>query len=1228
MGSRGVLWAVCINPLHICFRCVTFVLPVVLLIFGGLYLKLINSPLSVPFLVEPITRALNAELSGMNVGVEDAVLHLSPRGGLEFRLKTVRVKDQHAAPIAMAAFAGIELSWRALLMGRIAPARIDLIEPQLLLSRNDQGQISVSVTERQATKGEETNIPERSRQSGASSEPGPVGPSVAGQSPSGTVHFDLARAVAHLVSQARQGGEVASHLEAVGFRDASVVFDDRGQKLIWKVPELRLGLAHKQKRSQVTLDARILSGASPWTFSMRAEQAEKSKTIPLKIKFDKLDPRDVARAMPGFAAFEALNVLLSGAALIELTPDGDVLQAGIDIAVGSGSIEWVQAVDGPGTDQGTGNGTGNGTVKGAGQGEGQSFPVDKGSIALSFEGQTRQVRLTSASLVSGASTLNLEGRMSPPPAGATSSVWAFDLRSLPGTQFAPVSQSSPVSIEQLELRGSVAPASAEIELNEFMFKAGGIDVAATGKFGPEIGVEGKVGPASVAKFLALWPTSVAPGARALVLERMTKGEIQTGSFKALRSADGGERRFSLSLEAADLEVKTRPGLPPLEAARALIRLEGGSLEITVPEASIAPSANRKLLLKATRITMIGLDQARPVAEIATRVQGPLPAVLELVANSQIPALRDVKLPSTGVDGKTDAQFKITVPVDGAATMADARIEGKVRITDGRVKDIIGTHDISGATVTIEAGEKGFDLKGEMLFAGVLAKVNGQWFTNPPDGRQPPLRITARLDNADRTQLGLDLDELVQGEVPFEVTVHRGAADDVRIHVTGDLTSAELMLDEVQWSKPVGRPARLDFDVGKGRNGKGIELQNFKVSGENIAIDGWVAMGPDNKVREYYFPDFSLNVVTNLDVKGTLRPDRVWVVVAKGKTFNGADLFRALFTFNSARPKPVRKNKPGIDISAEIDTVLGPDDTVLRQIKLHATKRAGQFDSLDLSGILEGGAELRATLRVQPGQPRILVANTRDTGAALKLIGFYPNMIGGKGELRVNVDGGGAVDKNGTLQVNRFKVLGDPVIAEVLQTGETGENGRPRPGAKQRIVREQFDFDEFEGVFAVGNGQLAIEKALVKGPLIGASLKGKIDFKTKRMQLGGTYVPLSGLNRILSKIPIIAPIFTGPQGEGVFGITFLIEGSTADPQVSVNPLSLVAPGITREIFQMAPDNPHVTPRADPPGPEAVSPQLRASPPTEKRAAPAVPADATVGDSWSQKSVTKDTNGKRK
>ena len=76
------------------------------------------------------------------------------------------------------------------------------------------------------------------------------------------------------------------------------------------------------------------------------------------------------------------------------------------------------------------------------------------------------------------------------------------------------------------------------------------------------------------------------------------------------------------------------------------------------------------------------------------------------------------------------------------------------------------------------------------------------------------------------------------------------------------------------------------------------------------------------------------------------------------------------------------------------------------------------------------------------------------------------------------------------------------------------------------------------------------------------MRGRVDFKTKTVNLGGTYVPLYGLNSALGAIPILGGIFVGREGEGVVGITFAIQGKLDDPNVLVNPISVVAPGIFR------------------------------------------------------------------
>jgi hypothetical protein len=150
-------------------------------------------------------------------------------------------------------------------------------------------------------------------------------------------------------------------------------------------------------------------------------------------------------------------------------------------------------------------------------------------------------------------------------------------------------------------------------------------------------------------------------------------------------------------------------------------------------------------------------------------------------------------------------------------------------------------------------------------------------------------------------------------------------------------------------------------------------------------------------------------------------------------------------------------------------------------------------------------------------------------------------------------------------------------------------------------------------FSIGSGQFVFNDAYIRGPLIGATLRGKVDFRQQTVNIGGTYVPLSGLNSAVGAIPVLGLLLAGPQGEGVLGITFAVQGPSANPQVVLNPFSFVAPGIFREIFQMTPEQFRVDPRRDAEPPPAARRPERAvrsssTPPGAPAAPPAFPAGA--------------------
>ena len=561
-----------------------------------------------------------------------------------------------------------------------------------------------------------------------------------------------------------------------------------------------------------------------------------------------------------------------------------------------------------------------------------------------------------------------------------------------------------------------------------------------------------------------------------------------------------------------------------------------------------------------------------------KVAAPLAPVLELIEQPPLEMMKKVALAPEGLDGKVEAQMKLTLPLVAHLDPGSIKLEGKARVADGRTP---GDRRLrrAGRRARHRHHRAGGERAGEMLLAGVPVRIDWQRVFEAPADKQPPLRVTASLDGADRTQLGLDINHIVQGEVPVEVTVVAAAArEEPAVHLRADLTGAELVLEGIAWRKPPGRSAVLQFDVVKGRTHKS-ELQNFTVVGDDIAIGGWAALGADNRLREFSFPDFTLNVVTRLEVQGKLGADNVWDIKARGPTFDGRDFFRALLRRAGLRAaaaaEAARRHRPRGEHRHrhrprrhEPQGPARPDVETRREaLRARRARHPRQRPAT------------RGRVPADAGRATQAARRSTDAGQVFKLTGFYHSVQGGRVRLEVNLDGKGPAEKTGILWVEDFTVLGDPVVSEVFSSAgpEPGDTG-PRPKSR-RVMRQTFEFDLMRAPFSVGYGQFVLEDAYMKGPMLGASIRGKVDYKLRTVSLGGTYIPLQGLNNALGGIPLIGQIFPGRAARASFGITFAIQGPMSDPQVIVNPLSLVTPGIFREIFQMTSSDPRAAARGE-------------------------------------------------
>jgi hypothetical protein len=75
----------------------------------------------------------------------------------------------------------------------------------------------------------------------------------------------------------------------------------------------------------------------------------------------------------------------------------------------------------------------------------------------------------------------------------------------------------------------------------------------------------------------------------------------------------------------------------------------------------------------------------------------------------------------------------------------------------------------------------------------------------------------------------------------------------------------------------------------------------------------------------------------------------------------------------------------------------------------------------------------------------------------------------------------------------------------------------------------------------------------------------VDRNNDAIDLVGVISPAYGVTGVLDSIPVLGNILSGGQGEGILAMTFAVKGPADDPKFTVNPLSLLTPGILRKVF---------------------------------------------------------------
>src|SRR5690242_7667859 len=224
-----------------------------------------------------------------------------------------------------------------------------------------------------------------------------------------------------------------------------------------------------------------------------------------------------------------------------------------------------------------------------------------------------------------------------------------------------------------------------------------------------------------------------------------------------------------------------------------------------------------------------------------------------------------------------------------------------------------------------------------------------------------------------------------------------------------------------------------------------------------------------------------------------------------------------------------------------------------------SRRNGAIKSLALTGKIGRDTPLSAELKTRGhGVGRDLIyVQTNDAGAFFRFSDIYSKMIGGQLMLAMDPPTVEPSAREGLMNVRDFTVKGETALDRVVAGGPKG-------------AKSTVSFTRLRAEFSRQNGQLTVRDGVVKGPMVGATIEGSIDYVANQVRMSGTFVPLYGLNNMFGQIPVLGFFLGGGSDEGLLGVTYEIAETRGTPVTRSIPNKAMAPGVWRETFEFSTD----------------------------------------------------------
>ncbi len=1106
--------------------------------FGGLWWRLGAGPINLEMATPWLAAAIEENIGhGNTVEVGGTQIERAGRIRIAVRIRDIVVRDRDHAIVASAPKAEVKLSGTALLMGRLRAESLNLVDAELAVRITPDGYVTVSAGDNAkplatgvASKKQAGMAPTFPRQIPGAPPPGAAAPSSPAQSAPAATAPDGAQSglLAGLdwLDSLSLTGLDGQNLNEIGLKNGSLVIDDQQRGNKWNFENISLSL-RRPSGGGVALSLGE-EGGRAW--SLRVAVGPPANGVrSVDIRADKVSTRNILLALRVKDLTYSADLPLSGELKGELGRDGLPTFFRGKITAGAGTI----------IDSDT-----------------PAYPMGIDSAEMSVEWDSgRRVLVAPFKIVSGQNRITLLAHLEPP----NDSVFDWQLGFSGGTiVLAAIDpEQPPLIFNRIAIGLRFDTDARRVLLTQADISNGEIGIAGTGSVDyaaePRLTLGFAGTPMSASALKRMWPILIVPEVREWVIERIERGSLQrieVGVNSPVRNLsrhgppipDDG---LAVNIVASGVTLHPVDEMPSVRDADLKAHVTGRTATVTIGQGASDTPAGRKLTISDFVFEVPDMAPKPAPARVKFRIEGPVPAAAEILASDRLSDLSGTFIDPNSSKGTVSAVITLGFPIIGSLTKADTTYTVTADLGGFAADKLVMNQKLEANALKVVANNQGYQVKGDVKINGQPASLD---YRKPAEG-DADIKLQATLDDASRARLGLDLGPAVSGALPVKLTGKIAGADS-RLGIEADLTA--LKLDNILpgWVKVPGKSSRAVFNVAQ--KPQSTRFEDIVIDGGGVSIKGSLEVDQNGDLINASFPTYSPSEGDKTSLKAERGPDGVLKVTMRGEVFDGRGFLKSAISGKEADPKSKTKNID-FDVDLKLGAVAGYSGEALRSIDCKVSRRNGVIRNFSLSGKLGRDTPLTGDLRGRAQGHDVVYLETNDAGALFRFTDTYSKMVGGQLQLAMDPPTVEPSSKEGLISVRDFAVKGEAALDRLAAGGPTGApNG--------------VSFSRLRAEFTRQNGQLAIREGVLKGPTIGGTIEGSIDYPANQVRMSGTFVPMYGLNNMFGQIPIVGLFLGGGSNEGLIGVTYEIVGTTGQPVLRVNPISAIFPGVSRKIME--------------------------------------------------------------